>query len=209
MSTGLTAPSTPSCDADPHAERARPDPLAEFGPVPEHRPPAVVRQRVLPRPPPNQPTLIPLLLDDAPEIDVVDERITRFAVGLARAALEVLQGRRPATQLTRWLSDTAQAELLHRVRLHQRDRPSATGPTSTGPFGAGQVTAGQVTAGPVTAGPVTVRSVRVQQPHPAAAEVTFRIGNVGHDAALAVRLDRLGGRWVCSVLDFGPGPPRR
>lgn len=147
-------------------------------PLQENRPPGRLRRGVdsLPGPPANQPALIPLHVSDEPAAATVDAAVTRFAGGLVRAILEVLQGRRPASQLTRWLSDVALAELLHRVRQRRREHVWS------------------------------VRSVRVQQPRPTGAEVTFRIGHDRRDAALAMRLDQLGGRWVCSVLDFGPGP---
>lgn len=155
-----------------------PESALEFATWPENRPPAQARRRLPDGPPtsPDQPVLIPLRSDPPPADEGVDEAVSRFAGGLMRAILEVLQGRRPASQLTRWLSDAALAELLHRVRQRRH---------------------GHVW---------TMRSVRVQQPGPNGAEVTFRIGHGRRDAALAMRLDQRGGRWMCSVLDFGPGP---
>lgn len=175
-----TQPAHPSTAASATADTSEP-PIAaalEFVTLAENRPPGRLRKGTdsLPTWPANQPALIALHVHDEPEVSTVDARITRFANGLVRAILEVLQGRRPATQLTRWLSDVALAELLRRVRQRRREHSWS------------------------------VRSVRVQQPGPHGAEITFRIGHERRDAALAMRLDQLAGRWVCSVLDFGPGP---
>jgi hypothetical protein len=103
---------------------------------------------------------------------------------LAPAVIQVLLTQRPIAQLNRWLADDVLAEVS---RLQRRRRG----------------------AGHRAIVPVVLRSVRVQHPGPDAAEVAAHLMIGTRSAALALRLEATaagptGGRWLCTVLDFGP-----
>jgi hypothetical protein len=103
---------------------------------------------------------------------------------LAPAVIQVLLAQRPIAQLNRWLADDVLAEVS---RLQRRRR----------------------SAGHRAIIPVVLRSVRVQHPGPEAAEVAAHLMIGTRSAALALRLEATaagstGGRWLCTVLDFGP-----
>jgi hypothetical protein len=108
----------------------------------------------------------------------------RWSALLAPAVIQVLLGQRPIAQLNRWLADDVLAEIS---RLQRRRRG----------------------AGHRAIVPVVLRSVRVQHPGPEAAEVAAHLMIGTRSAALALRLEATaarpsGGRWLCTVLDFGP-----
>lgn len=105
----------------------------------------------------------------------------RFATALTQVVLEALEGRRPTTQLVRWIDDHSLIELNQQIAL-RRGRLAA----------------------------LTCGSVRVQlREH--AAEITVRFVDDGQSCALAARIERIQDRWVCTCLDFGPpvGPTGR
>lgn len=104
-----------------------------------------------------------------------DPELDLFVAALLRALLDTVQGRRPVTQLTRWVDDEVAADLVLRARLHQR-RPV----------------------------PLTLRTFRAQPVGADVVEVSARVQSGVRYTALAVRLERLGERWVCRVADFGP-----
>ncbi len=99
---------------------------------------------------------------------------------LVIAVVEALLSRRPVAQLNRWLS----AEVLASITLQQRRRRSGSG-SSTVP---------------------RLVSARVQHPAPRVAEVAafLRIGR--RPLVLALRLEALGARWLCTALVVGPAP---
>lgn len=103
------------------------------------------------------------------------EGLRAHARSLLVALVDAIQGRRQATQLTRWVSDDVMADLVLRARLHQR--------------------------APL---PLAVRSLRVQLIDPAVAEASGRLQAGDRFTAVALRLERKGHRWLCSVADFGP-----
>jgi len=103
---------------------------------------------------------------------------------LAPAVVQVLLSQRPIAQLNRWLADDVLAEVS---RLQRRRRG----------------------AGHRAIIPVVLRSVRVQHPGPEAAEVAAHLMIGARSAAVALRLEATaagptGGRWLCTILDFGP-----
>lgn len=110
-------------------------------------------------------------------LDGDDRRLEGFVRLLLGALLDAIQGRRPTTQLVRWVSDEVIADLVLRARLHQR--------------------------APV---PLAVRSFRVQRLDPRFAEVSARVRVGSGYGAAALRLERVGDRWMCRVADFGPVP---
>lgn len=104
----------------------------------------------------------------------VDPRLRGQLQGLAAAIVDAVAGRRPPQQLIRWVDDRVLAELVLQARL-VRLRGRAGG----------------------------VRSMRLQRIEDRV-EAAVRIGDEEHNEALALRFDRLGARWVCTVAEFGP-----
>jgi Family of unknown function (DUF6459) len=51
--------------------------------------------------------------------------------------------------------------------------------------------------------PTAVRSVRVQHPDPEVAEVAAHVAMARRSAAMALRLEALGDRWLCTALELG------
>lgn len=103
------------------------------------------------------------------------EGLRAHARSLLVALVDAIQGRRQTAQLTRWVSDEVMADLVLRARLHQR--------------------------APL---PLAVRSLRVQMIEPAVVEASGRLQAGDRFTAVALRLERKGHRWLCSVADFGP-----
>lgn len=146
--------------------------------IPDARPPAIHWPG-----PDRRPvglTVLPLSDDAAtqPVGTIDDPAAESFAHVLTSALLDAIQGRRSPTQLIRWVSDDILAELVTRARLHQR--------------------------APV---PLSLRSVRLQQVGDDALEVAARFRAGERYAAAALRLERVGNRWLCLIADFGPLAP--
>ena len=100
-----------------------------------------------------------------------------WSLALAVAVLEVLSGRRPAAQLSRWLDEPVLAALAGRLPRRR---------------------AGSVSPAP------TLRSVRVQHPGPGVAEVSVH-GRLGdRSVPLALRLAAGPERWLCTALELPP-----
>jgi hypothetical protein len=110
--------------------------------------------------------------------DLPDPR--RFAGRLAQAVVEVVSGARPAAQLARWTSKAVYDEI--RARL-------TTGARSGTP-GLRRVVTGNV------------RSVHVTEPIDGVAEVCAVVQCRGRASAVALRLEGLDGRWMCTSLTF-------
>jgi hypothetical protein len=97
---------------------------------------------------------------------------------LALAIIQAMFGQRPVAQLNRWIAD----EVLAAISIHQRrylrehDRIAV---------------------------PTAVRSVRVQHPDPAVAEVAAHVVIGRRSRAMAFRLEALGDRWLCTALELG------
>lgn len=158
-------------------------PARRSSPIPDPRPKPFSWQ-----PEPVNHGLVPLPLDPAdlpgsplPDAHSGDDpELDRFVATLLRALLDTIAGRRPVTQLTRWVDDEVYADLVLRARLHQRE--------------------------PV---PLLLRTFRRQQVAVGVVEVSARIQAGPRHAAVALRLEQLGRRWVCKVADFGPHAARR
>lgn len=114
-----------------------------------------------PRPAPGDPGRLP------------DPR--RWAAMLAQAVVEVLAGRRPATQLVRWLD----------LEVYERVRRSAAAPS-----------------GRRTGVPVRVRRVRVSTSVEGWVEAVAVVDDGTRCRAMAVRLEALQRRWLCTALDI-------
>jgi Family of unknown function (DUF6459) len=97
---------------------------------------------------------------------------------LALAIIQALLGQRPVAQLNRWIAD----EVLSAISLCQRRNLRQHGRIAV---------------------PIALRSVRVQHPDPAAAEVAAHLMIAKRSAAMAFRLEALGDRWLCTALELG------
>ncbi|GAA1435417.1 hypothetical protein GCM10009616_32480 [Microlunatus lacustris] len=137
-------------------------------------------------PRPAQPTLDlrpaddPVVLLTPPDLAAVPAGLPdarAWSVALAVTLLEVLAGRRPSAQLSRWLEGDVLAGLAGRL---PRRRPG--------------------TAAPVP----RVRSVRVQHPAPAVAEVCVHGRLDERPVPLALRLEARRSRWMVTALELGP-----
>mgnify|MGYP000253440011 CR=1 FL=1 len=126
--------------------------------------------------PAGQPAL-PILEDDpvVEECGPVPPAVRGAAVLLSRTLVEALRGLRPPQQLARWFEEDALTVIIDRARA-DRHQP-----------------------------PVVLASVRVQMPHPEAAEVSLRLSRGQRSGAAAMRLQRESGRWYVSDLIVLPG----
>lgn len=100
----------------------------------------------------------------------------------SQALVEVLAGDRPVAQLLRWTSTEVYADLQRRVLL-------TVAPT-----------AGQRRPG---SGAAAVRRVHVDEPGTGVAEVAAVVRSGPRCRALALRLEGVNGRWVCTALELG------
>jgi len=104
----------------------------------------------------------------------------QWAARLAQGVLEVAAGARPSSQLWRWTTQ----EVLDDVR--QRSRPATLLDS--------QRRRAQV--------PALVRSVHVCEPADGVAEATAIVAGRLRTRALALRLEGLNGRWLCTALEW-------
>ena len=174
-------------------------------PLVDSRPPDVTWQRTVPPPATSAQPRLDLIEPSAPHPvspAIIGARVavlkTRWlarprpdlpdAAGwsalLAPAVMQAVLAQRPIAQLNRWLADDVLAEVS---RLQRRRRGS----------------------GNRTLIPVALRSVRVQHPAPESAEVAAHLVIGTRTVAIARRLEATavgltGGRWLCTVLEFGP-----
>ena len=102
-----------------------------------------------------------------------------WSASLVVAVVQALLAQRPIAQLNRWLAD----DVLAAVSRQQRQRRS--GPART-----------VIRVG--------LYSVRVQHPHPEVAEVAARVAVGAASAAVALRLEALGNRWLGTALELDP-----
>jgi hypothetical protein len=112
--------------------------------------------------------------------DVADHEVRAWAARFAQAVVETVGGLRPVSQLVRWTSTEVYRDLERRTQLVRRAAPP-----------------GQRSVRP------QVRSVHVCRPTPTTAEVSVHVRHGARSRALALRLDRKGERWLCTVLEFG------
>lgn len=136
-------------------------------------------------PRPGQPTLdlrpaddlVVLLTAADPEVPPGLPDARAWSVALAVTLLEVLAGRRPSAQLARWLEADVLAGLAGRV---PRRRPGSPAPVPR------------------------LRSVRVQHPAPAVAEVSVHGRLDERPVPVALRLEARRSRWMATALELGP-----
>lgn len=104
-----------------------------------------------------------------------------WSVALATRLMEVMTGRRPVTQLSRWLTE----DVLTGLAKH--------------------LPALRMPIGPRT--PVRLQSVRLQYPRTGAVEVSVHARLGRGSLACAFRLEAQPTRWLCTALDLGSGNP--
>lgn len=159
------------------AGRARPVPVAEAQ--------GTLALALLPRREPPQPharsgpvaTVVPI---DRRMRATVEQWACRFA----QAAVEVVGGDRPVSQLLRWASDEVYADLHHRARVVAR---------------AGRHQPGLARVQPVRPRVVSARSCFVRDD---AVETALHVKYGPRSRAVAARFERIRQRWVCVALEF-------
>jgi hypothetical protein len=112
----------------------------------------------------------------------VDRELDVFAARFAQAVVEVIGGDRGVHQLMRWTTQGVYADLTHRSHALHRATPS-------------DQRLRRLRA--------TVRSVHLFRPDADAAELSIHVRHGARSRAIAARIERIEGRWRCSVLDFG------
>jgi len=165
----------------------------------ESRPPSVTWTRPAP-PEANQPPLdlLEQEQDDAPIAGPNDRgiRVTTvkarwaapprpglpnasdWSTMLALAIIQAMLGQRPVAQLNRWMAD----DVLAAISIYRRRNLRQPGRIAV---------------------PTALRSVRVQHPDPAVAEVAAHVVIGKQSAAMAFRLEAFGNRWLCTALELG------
>lgn len=104
-----------------------------------------------------------------------------WAATFVQAVVEVIASDRPVTQLIRWTSRRVYAEISQRQRRVAQHR-SATSTRSCRQH---------------------VATVRICRPAAGSAEVAARVVFGPRSRAVAVRLDYVNGRWMCTAICFG------
>jgi hypothetical protein len=112
----------------------------------------------------------------------VERELDGFCARFAQAVVEVIGGDRGVHQLMRWTTEDVYADLMHRSHALHRATP-------------GDQRLRRARA--------TVRSVHLFRPHEDAAELSIHVRHGQRSRAIAARIERIEGRWRCSVLDFG------
>ena len=130
-------------------------------------------------PAPRRPWLPEDVDDEPPDFthraELPDPRL--WAARLCQAVLEVLAGGRPVTQLLRWTSFP-----VYTCLAEQRPSPGSRHLLARGE---------------------SVRSVHVCEPADGVAEVALVVAGPDRPRAVALRLEGLNGRWVCTQLQLG------
>ncbi|MCZ3387188.1 MAG: Rv3235 family protein [Actinomycetia bacterium] len=130
---------------------------------------------------PNGLPAIPAL--PGPEISAegADPEVWPWAARLAQAVIEVEAADRPVMQLGQWVLPSIYRRLDRRQQLRVRQLDA-------------RATRNRC--------PEHVRSVHVCRPSPDIAEVSVVTGGTDRCRALALRLERRKGRWMCTALDW-------
>jgi hypothetical protein len=116
-----------------------------------------------------------------PTAEDTDPSAEAWAARFVQAVLEVMTGDRPLTQLIRWTDESVYAELNRRLAVISERRAGV----------------------PSRGGRHHVATVHVCQLSSERAEVAARVTNGRRSRAVAARLDRHRGRWVCTAITFG------
>ncbi len=120
-----------------------------------------------------------------PELHVVTGSrggVDAWAARFAQAVVEVVGGDRSPHQLIRCVSPDVHSDLVHRTAALNR-------------AGAPEQRSRRLRA--------QVRSVHVFLAAPTSAEVSVHVRHGQRSRAIAARIERLDGRWVCTALEFG------
>ena len=141
---------------------------------PRHAPPE-------PAPPDGSSRALADVVEIAPD---VRGQLERWALRYVQAAVEIVGGDRPVSQLLSWTTRTVYADLHRRATLVAR-------------AGGHQPGVGRVQ--PVRPQVVSVHTSFVS---PRAAEATARIRYGERSRALALRFERRRERWVCCAMEF-------
>lgn len=112
-------------------------------------------------------------------------RVEQWAHRYAQAVVEIVAGDRPVSQLVRWTSPSVHADLTRRAQLVAR-----AGGHQPGGGRVGQVVRPQVQG---------VRSCFVTDTH---VEVSVHVRHGERSRAVAARFELVGGRWLCTALEF-------
>lgn len=107
--------------------------------------------------------------------------VSPWAARLAQAVLEVEAAERPVTQLGQWVLPAIYRRLDRRQQLRARQLDPRA---------------------PRSRCPEQVRSVHVCHPTPDIAEVSVVTAGSDRSRAMALRLERRKGRWMCTALDW-------
>ncbi len=105
---------------------------------------------------------------------------------MAMAMVEVYLGQRPASQLIRWTTPDVLSHLQYSARV--RAAHPSTAPRSR---------PGEV----VRIGRYSIASMRVVEPADGIVEATVILIGPARPIPLAIRLEGLDGRWICTVVD--------
>ena len=108
--------------------------------------------------------------------------VQAWAARFAQATVEVIGGDRPLTQLLRWTNARVYTDLDRRVRILGRTAPAPQRRRTVRP---------------------QVASVHVCRPGAGIAEVSVHVRHGHRSRALAARLERREGRWMCVALQLG------
>lgn len=166
---------------------------AVTGPLPGPAMPPATVTWLLPATPPPMPrrpvTAGALALSPEPDPAVLpaarldgpgDLELKAWAGRLAQALVEAVAGRRPVPQLLRWTTPEVYADVERRAAAVAR-----------------------AAGGRARSVRPQVRSVHLCRPTPDAAEVSVHLSHGPRSRALALRLERVRGRWQCAALAFG------
>jgi hypothetical protein len=132
-----------------------------------------------------------------PAREVLDDP-TDLCGSLVLAAVEVLSGRRPLVQLTRWVTPQVLELLGNAV---QRQEGTVSPSRRQVRAGAGQTARGEVA--PARRGRATVRRVHLSRVNAGAAEASVVLHDGERVRAAAVRLEVHRGHWRATVLQIG------
>jgi Family of unknown function (DUF6459) len=140
--------------------------------------------------PQHAPPPLPGPLPPGPAADVVPiepgrrERLEQWVHRYVQAAVEIVGGDRPASQLLRWTSGAVYADLHRRAVLVARAGGHQTGVRRVQPVRP------------------HVETVHTSLVSPTVAEASARVRYGARSRALALRFEKRWERWVCSAMEF-------
>ena len=111
---------------------------------------------------------------------MADTEVRAWAARLAQAVVEAVGGQRPVSQLVRWTAPDVYRDLERRGSSSRLGAPAAARRCA------------RRCAASTSADPTAT-----------SAEVSVHVRHAERSRALAMRLERHGDRWQCTVLEFG------